>query len=35
VATLKSKGYENAAALLGGFAAWQSAGLPVEGSNAK
>jgi rhodanese-related sulfurtransferase len=30
VATLKTKGYENAAALLGGYAAWQNAGLPVE-----
>jgi len=30
VATLKSNGYQNAGALLGGYAAWQSAGLPVE-----
>jgi 3-mercaptopyruvate sulfurtransferase SseA len=30
VASLKTKGIENAAALLGGFAAWQNAGLPVE-----
>ncbi len=27
---LKAKGIENAAALLGGFMAWQNAGLPVE-----
>jgi rhodanese-related sulfurtransferase len=26
---MKSKGIENTAALLGGFAAWQKAGLPV------
>jgi rhodanese-related sulfurtransferase len=30
VLTLKQHGMENAAALLGGFNAWQSAGLPVE-----
>jgi rhodanese-related sulfurtransferase len=30
VVNLKTKGIENAAALLGGFAAWQSAGLPVD-----
>jgi rhodanese-related sulfurtransferase len=30
VVSLKTKGYDNAAALLGGFAAWQAAGLPVE-----
>jgi 3-mercaptopyruvate sulfurtransferase SseA len=30
VAELKTKGIENAAALLGGFNAWQSAGLPVD-----
>jgi 3-mercaptopyruvate sulfurtransferase SseA len=30
VVDLKAKGIENAGALLGGFAAWQSAGLPVE-----
>jgi rhodanese-related sulfurtransferase len=30
VLTLKQKGIENAAALLGGFDAWKSAGLPVE-----
>jgi len=30
VASLKTKGYDNAAALLGGFAAWQNAGLPVD-----
>ena len=28
--TLKENGFDNAAALLGGFAAWQSAGLKVE-----
>jgi 3-mercaptopyruvate sulfurtransferase SseA len=27
---MKGKGIENAAALLGGFAGWQNAGLPVE-----
>ena len=27
---MKTKGYENAAALLGGFVAWQNAGFPVE-----
>jgi rhodanese-related sulfurtransferase len=26
---MKTKGFENTAALLGGFAAWQKAGLPV------
>jgi len=26
---MKTKGIENTAALLGGFAAWQKAGLPV------
>jgi len=30
VVNLKTKGMENAAALLGGFAAWQNAGLPVD-----
>jgi 3-mercaptopyruvate sulfurtransferase SseA len=30
VVDLKAKGIENAAALLGGFMAWQNAGLPVE-----
>jgi 3-mercaptopyruvate sulfurtransferase SseA len=30
VLTLKSKGMENAAALLGGLNAWKSAGYPVE-----
>ena len=29
--TLKSKGMENAAALLGGMNAWKSQGLPMEG----
>jgi len=31
VLTLKSKGFDNAAALLGGLAAWKNAGYPVEG----
>jgi 3-mercaptopyruvate sulfurtransferase SseA len=30
VAELKTKGIENAGALLGGFMAWQNAQLPVE-----
>jgi rhodanese-related sulfurtransferase len=30
VVYLKAKGIDNAAALLGGFAAWQNAGLPVD-----
>jgi rhodanese-related sulfurtransferase len=30
VVDLKAKGIENAGALLGGFAAWQTAGLPVD-----
>jgi 3-mercaptopyruvate sulfurtransferase SseA len=30
VADLNAKGIQNAAALLGGFMAWQNAGLPVE-----
>jgi rhodanese-related sulfurtransferase len=30
VLNLKTKGFENAAALLGGFDAWKNAGLPVE-----
>jgi len=28
--TLKSKNITNVAALLGGYAAWQNAGLPIE-----
>jgi 3-mercaptopyruvate sulfurtransferase SseA len=32
VLTLKAKGMENAAALLGGLAAWKSAGYPVDGT---
>jgi rhodanese-related sulfurtransferase len=28
--TLQQAGFANAAALLGGYAAWQEAGLPVE-----
>jgi rhodanese-related sulfurtransferase len=35
VITLKTKGFDNAAALLGGLAAWKSAGYPVEGSKEK
>jgi hypothetical protein len=30
VVELKNKGIENAGALLGGFAAWQNAGQPVD-----
>jgi rhodanese-related sulfurtransferase len=30
VVDLTAKGIDNAAALLGGFAAWQNAGLPVD-----
>jgi rhodanese-related sulfurtransferase len=30
VVDLKAKGINNGAALLGGFAAWQNAGLPVD-----
>jgi rhodanese-related sulfurtransferase len=30
VVNLKTKGIENAAALLGGFAAWENAGLPID-----
>jgi rhodanese-related sulfurtransferase len=30
VLNLKTKGIENAAALLGGFDAWKKAGYPVE-----
>jgi hypothetical protein len=30
VVDLKAKGIENAAALLGGFVAWQNAGFAVE-----
>jgi len=32
VLTLKSKGIEDAAALLGGLTAWKNAGLPTEGN---
>jgi len=35
VLDLKSKGMDNAAALLGGLAAWKNAGYPVEGDNVK
>jgi len=31
VLSLKSKGFDNAAALLGGLNAWKTAGYPVEG----
>jgi rhodanese-related sulfurtransferase len=27
---MKTKGFDNAGALLGGFAAWQNAGFPVD-----
>lgn len=32
---LKTKGIDNAAALLGGLAAWKTAGYPVEGTSVK
>jgi 3-mercaptopyruvate sulfurtransferase SseA len=35
VVELKTKGIENAGALLGGFAAWQNAGLPVDTKETK
>jgi rhodanese-related sulfurtransferase len=35
VLTLKSKGFDNAAALLGGLNAWKTAGYPVEGTSVK
>jgi rhodanese-related sulfurtransferase len=35
VLELKTKGMDNAAALLGGLAAWKSAGFPVEGESVK
>jgi rhodanese-related sulfurtransferase len=35
VLELNEKGYQNVAALLGGYDAWQSANLPVEKSNPK
>jgi rhodanese-related sulfurtransferase len=35
VVELKTKGIDNAAALLGGLAAWKSAGYPVEGTTVK
>jgi len=35
VVELKSKGIDNAAALLGGLAAWKSAGYPVAGETVK
>jgi rhodanese-related sulfurtransferase len=31
VLNLKTKGFDNAAALLGGLDAWKKAGYPVEG----
>jgi rhodanese-related sulfurtransferase len=30
VQDIKKKGFENAAALLGGYVAWERAGFPVE-----
>jgi rhodanese-related sulfurtransferase len=30
VVDLRAKGIENAAALLGGYVAWEKAGLPIE-----
>ena len=33
--TLKTKGIEDAAALLGGLNAWKEAGLPTEGAGVK
>jgi rhodanese-related sulfurtransferase len=35
VLELKTKGYDNAAALLGGLGAWKQAGYPVEGETVK
>jgi len=35
VLELKTKGIDNAAALLGGLAAWKSAAYPVEGTSVK
>jgi rhodanese-related sulfurtransferase len=35
VLELKSKGMDNAAALLGGLAAWKNANYPVEGTSVK
>jgi len=35
VIQLKTKGIDNAAALLGGLAAWKTAGYPVEGAIVK
>jgi rhodanese-related sulfurtransferase len=35
VLELKSKGVDNAAALLGGLMAWKNAGFPVEGDSVK
>jgi rhodanese-related sulfurtransferase len=35
VLELKTKGIDNAAALLGGLAAWKAAGYPVEGEGVK
>jgi len=32
---MNTKGIDNAAALLGGLAAWKSAGYPVEGNSVK
>jgi rhodanese-related sulfurtransferase len=35
VVELKTKGIDNAAALLGGLSAWKTAGYPVEGTSEK
>jgi rhodanese-related sulfurtransferase len=35
VLTLKPKGIEDAAALLGGMGAWKNAGFPTEGAGVK
>jgi rhodanese-related sulfurtransferase len=35
VLELKTKGIDNAAALLGGLMAWKTAGYPVEGESVK
>jgi rhodanese-related sulfurtransferase len=35
VLNLKTKGLDNAAALLGGLDAWRIAGYPVEGTHVK
>jgi rhodanese-related sulfurtransferase len=35
VQDIKAKGFANSAALLGGYAAWERAGLPVEKNSDK